>query len=123
MNKDVSVFPYVVRFAVVYTLALACLSAAMAALNVHGNSGTSIVALIAAVAFTAARFVKDQRRTPTTGERKRLTWVSLDASICVSIVLVIVLLASTDQLYLLATIPGLVTQLGTGMVIGITVLV
>ena len=87
MNQESRVFPYVIRFGVVYALLIIVLAVIGSALDIGSGSGASMGALVAAAMYVAAKFVKDHQRVPSPDEKSRLTWLSLLASWIVSIML------------------------------------
>lgn len=119
VNEETSISPYVVRFTLVYVVTLIAVAAVLTAQGVEAESGTSMAALVVAVAFTVSKFVKAQRRVPTPSERKKLTWLSLAASFTVSLVLGLAFLAVMSQLSLIAQTPGLLAPFSGGLVVGV----
>ncbi len=120
MDTDVKVAAYVVRFAIAYVLVLIALGLLMTLLEFNAGSGVSVGALIAGVAFAVSKFVKDHRRAPTPGERKRLTWWSLGASILVSAALVAPLALADGQL---SELIQMLSQLNLLLVLGVALFV
>ena len=123
MNTEVAILPYVVRFGLAYTAALVIFAIIMTLLGVDSGTGSSMGALIAAVAVAAAKFVKDHERVPTSAERKKLTWASLGASILVSAVLVGLLLGITGQLGQISDLWEVFSKLNLGSVLGVMLFV
>ncbi len=123
MNSEVIIFPYVTHFTLAYAIALVIVAVIMEVFNIDGGQGGSIGSLLAAVMYSVSTFVKDQKRIPNTSERQWLTWSSLIASILVSLILILGFLGFVNQLSLLKQLPILVSQVGTGMIAGITIFV
>ncbi len=111
MESDVQVGKYVIRFGVVNLLLVLLIAAVLMALDVDGNAGTSIGALIGAALAAGNRFLKDHKRLPSPSEKTRLTWFSLLIAWAVSLILLVVFLlvsgAAEDLQGMLA--PGLNT--------------
>ena len=123
MNTEVAIFPYVVRFGIAYALALIVFAIITTMLGIDSGAGSSMGALIAAVAVAASRFVKDHERVPTSAERKKLTWASLAASALVSAILVGAVLGGTGQLGQLSGLLEVFSQLNLGLVFGVMLFV
>ena len=115
---EVAISPYVVRFAIAYTVALIAVGAVLTVLEVNGSSSGSIASLFAGVVIDASGFVKNEKRVPSPSERKKLTWLSLVASYVISLGLAVAVLAALGQLEVIKVLPSLVAEVGTGIVIG-----
>ena len=59
MEEEVIISKYIIRFSIVYLIALIAVALILGFLGVDGNSGSSMGALIAAVMLTLDRFIKD----------------------------------------------------------------
>ncbi|MCP5414528.1 MAG: hypothetical protein H6961_07955 [Chromatiaceae bacterium] len=123
MNTEVAIFPYVVRFGIAYAVALIVFAIITSMLGLDGGAGSSMGALIAAVAVAASKFVKDHERVPTSAERKKLTWASLAASLVVSAVLIGAVLGGTGQLGQLSGLLEVFSRLNLGLVFGVMLFV
>ncbi len=117
MNTEVAIFPYVARFGIAYAVALVVFAIITSMLGLDGGAGSSMGALIAAVAVAASKFVKDHERVPTSAERKKLTWASLAASLVVSAV------GGTGQLGQLSGLLEVFSRLNLGLVFGVMLFV
>lgn len=123
MNTEVAIFPYVVRFGIAYAVTLIVLAIITSILGLDGGAGSSMGALIAAVAVAASKFVKDHERVPTSAERKKLTWASLAASLVVSVVLIGAVLGGTGQIGQLSGLLEVFSKLNLGLVSGVMLFV
>jgi hypothetical protein len=118
MNTEVKVSPYVVRFAVAYAVALVGVGVILTVFDVEGGSSGSIAALFVGVVIAATKFVKEEKRVPNPSERKKLAWLSLVASFAVSLILAVGVLVALGQLDVIAALPKMIGQVGSGLVIG-----
>ena len=116
MNRESRVFPYVIRFAVVYALLIIFLAVIWSALGIDSGTGVSMSALMAAAVYTAAKFVKDHKRVPSSGEKSRLTWLSLLASWIISIALPVGYLLFVSGLKGLQQVAQGLSQLGAAAI-------
>jgi hypothetical protein len=119
MNNDVPLSRIVLRFALVYSTVLLLSGALLIVIDPSGGSSLSIAALVIASYFAVSRFVSATGRVPTAAERNRLAVYSLVSSLAVSMILALVALVATGQLQLLAQLPSVLAQVGSGMVIGV----
>jgi len=123
MDEDVNVFKYAMRFSIAYFLLLLLLAVILTLLNIDGNTGGSIGALLGAVAIVVHKFVDDNERAPNKTEKRKLVWLSYFLSLLVSgllFSLVILLLEGTSGFVFLASI---FSQLGSLITIGIIIFV
>lgn len=123
MNREVDLTAYIAWFVLIYAAALIAIGTLLTVLDLDAGTSGSIAALIAAVMVTTARFVDREKRVPTREERKKLMWLSLAASILVSLVLTVGVLAILGQLGTIAALPGVIAQVELGLVVGILVFV
>lgn len=86
MEDSVSVMKYCGIFALVYAGLMLAVNTLFHALNVDLGAGANAGMAIAAACGGVAAFVKDHGRSPSKGERRKLTWGSIAASILISLI-------------------------------------
>lgn len=70
--------PHLLRFAIVYVVALAAIALLFSVLPLKGGgSGAASAALVSAAIYAAGKFVEELGRPPSKRERRRLVWGSL----------------------------------------------
>jgi hypothetical protein len=122
MSASIKLSHYIVRFTLAY-LAFQVVAGVISAMLAPDSGATlTFAALIAAVYFSASKFVSDQKRIPVSGERLRLVFFSLLSSLGVSAMLAVSLLAVIGQLGLLDQLPGIIANIGVGTVAAVAMI-
>ncbi len=86
-QQPAAVARYVWRYTIVYSLAVLATAAVLLLLDIQGNAGAAMGAVVIGVVAAAILFVKEQRRVPTPAERGRLVAGSLLTSWLISLLL------------------------------------
>jgi hypothetical protein len=117
MSASIKLSHYIVRFTLAY-LAFQVVAGVISAMLAPDSGATlTFAALIAAVYFSASKFVSDQKRIPVSGERLRLVFFSLLSSLGVSAMLAVI-----GQIGLLGQLPGIIANIGVGTVAAVAMI-
>ncbi len=95
--NEVKILKYILRFSLIYLVAIILVGTILILLNIDSNSGAKIGALLAAVVMTIDKFLKDNKRIPNKQEKSKLVWGSLIASFIVSSLVVVPLLILSGE--------------------------
>jgi len=91
--ESVPIKKYIIHFSVVYIVVMVVLHGILALLDLEGNSGALLAILMGAAAYTASKFIKDNKRVPNKIEKSKLVWLSFGVSWVISIVFVVFFVA------------------------------
>ncbi len=113
-DENVEIGGYVLRFSVVYFLAVVAIATILTLLGIESGS-SSVIPTVAGTMAVTMKFLNENKRLPNTSEKKQLIWYSLAVMMLISLVLVIVFLIVVGELGIFLE---LLEKAGFGLVFG-----
>jgi uncharacterized membrane protein len=117
VEQNINIGKYVLRFALAHLVLLVGLGILTTLLGIESNSGATIGALMGAAIIAVSKFIQDNKRVPTKGEKRKLVWFSYLASWVVSLLLFAVFIITLEEG---DEIMQIVIEIGAPLLLGVT---
>ncbi len=119
--ESIGIRKYIITYGVCYTIGLVAVIGVLKLLELEGNSGVSIGVLIGSAMYAASKFISDNKRVPNKAEKSKLVWQSFLVSWLVSLILLLIIVASIIDLEEIPKLSEDITQTNIAIIMGATV--